>query len=129
MSKKARRGPPKRLEVPDKLYFRIGEVAQLVDVDSHVLRYWEKEFKLKPHRSPSGQRLYQKQDLSMFLRIKHLLHDDGYTIAGARKVLSSTTKTAVMINPSGVRDALQRVTGLREEMSAYRAEILTGYHS
>ena len=75
-------------DLPDKLYFRIGEVARLVGVDSHVLRYWESEFKMKPHRSSSGQRLYRKSDLARFLRIKHLLHDEGYTIAGARKALS-----------------------------------------
>ena len=51
-------------DVPDKLYFRIGEVAELVGVEAHVLRYWETEFKLRPHRSSSGQRLYRKQDVS-----------------------------------------------------------------
>ena len=61
--------------IPDKLYFRIGEVAQLVGVDAHVLRYWESEFKIKPHRSSSGQRLFRKQDLSSFYRIKSLLHE------------------------------------------------------
>jgi DNA-binding transcriptional MerR regulator len=73
--------------LPDKLYFRIGEVAELLGVETHVLRYWESEFKLKPHRSSSGQRLYRKQDVSLFFRVKHLLHNEGYTIAGARKFL------------------------------------------
>ena len=56
-----------KADLPDKLYFRIGEVAQLVGVDSHVLRYWESEFKMKPHRSSSGQRLVSKARLGAFL--------------------------------------------------------------
>ena len=57
-------------DIPDKLYFRIGEVAELVGVESHVLRYWEGEFKMRPHRSSSGQRLYRKRDISRSLKIK-----------------------------------------------------------
>ena len=74
-------------EVPDKLYFRIGEVAALVGVDAHVLRYWEAEFKLRPTRSTAGQRLYRRQDVSRFLRVRQLVHEEGFTIAGARRVL------------------------------------------
>ena len=99
-------------DVPDKLYFRIGEVAQLVAVDAHVLRYWESEFRMKPHRSPSGQRLYRKQDLSRFLRIKTLLHEEGYTIAGARRVLAGG-KSQASADPARIRTALDKVRGLR----------------
>ena len=59
-------------QVPDKLYFRIGEIAKLVGVDAHVLRYWESEFGMKPHRSSTGQRMYRKQDLTRFLKIRSL---------------------------------------------------------
>jgi DNA-binding transcriptional MerR regulator len=111
--------------IPDKLYFRIGEVAQLVGVDAHVLRYWESEFRLKPHRSASGQRLYRKQDLSRFLRIKHLLHEEGYTIAGARKVLSGQAGgPATSVDPERIRTALNRVESLRDRIREIRDDIL-----
>lgn len=109
-------------EIPDKLYFRIGEVARLVGVDAHVLRYWESEFNMKPHRSSSGQRLYRKQDLARFLRIKHLLHDEGYTIAGARRVLSDGGKTNTM-DPERLKEALARVEQLRFAIQDFREEI------
>jgi DNA-binding transcriptional MerR regulator len=76
--------------IPDKLYFKIGEVAKLAEVPPHVLRYWESEFPgIKPKRANSQQRLYRHQDVELVLRIKSLLHDQGYTIAGARKLLQS----------------------------------------
>lgn len=108
--------------IPDKLYFRIGEVAQLVGVDAHVLRYWESEFRMKPHRSASGQRLYRKQDLSRFLRVKHLLHDEGYTIAGARKVLAGQGMPAAA-DPERIRAALERVEALRDRIREFRDDI------
>ena len=75
-------------EIPDRVYFRIGEVSSLVGVDPHVLRYWESEFKvIKPRRAKSKQRLYRRKDVENLLRIKALLHDEGYTIAGARRLL------------------------------------------
>ena len=81
---------PKRREIPDKVYFRIGEVSELVGVDQHVLRYWETEFKvIRPRRANSNQRLYRKQDVENLLLIKTLLHDEGYTISGARKLLKN----------------------------------------
>jgi len=73
--------------LPDQLYFRIGEVAKLVGVEAHVLRYWEGEFGFEPHRSPRGQRLYTKEDISNFLEIRQLLHEQGYTVAGARNLM------------------------------------------
>jgi DNA-binding transcriptional MerR regulator len=76
--------------IPDKLYFRIGEVAKLCRVQAYVLRFWESEFpQLKPNKSGTGQRLYRKRDVELALRIKRLLHEEGYTIAGARHVLQS----------------------------------------
>lgn len=79
--------------IPDKLYFRIGEVARLCKVQSYVLRFWETEFpQLKPNKSGTGQRLYRKRDVEMALRIKRLLHEEGYTIAGARHVLQSEAR-------------------------------------
>ena len=110
-------------EIPDKLYFRIGEVAQLVGVDAHVLRYWESEFRMKPHRSASGQRLYRKADLARFLRIRHLLHDEGYTIAGARRVLAGASESAGGIDPTQVKAALEQLAALRGNIQAFRDDI------
>ncbi len=75
-----------RQHIPDKVYFRIGEVSALVGVAPHVLRYWESEFTLvKPRRAASNQRLYRRKDVEALLLIRELLHNRGYTIAGARK--------------------------------------------
>jgi DNA-binding transcriptional MerR regulator len=75
--------------VPDKLYFRIGEVSELTETKSYVLRYWETEFPtLKPVKSRSGHRLYRREDIQTVLEIKRLLYDEGFTIEGARKQLS-----------------------------------------
>jgi DNA-binding transcriptional MerR regulator len=77
-------------DIPDKLYFRIGEVARLCDVPAYVLRFWESEFpQLKPHKGGTGQRLYRKRDVETALHIKSLLYQDGYTIPGARQVIKS----------------------------------------
>ena len=81
-----------------QLYFRIGEVADIVGVDSHVLRYWEKELEMSPHRSNSGQRLYRKSDITQFMKIKHLVHDEGYTIGGARKALQDETQSLIPVD-------------------------------
>nr|WP_051309267.1 MerR family transcriptional regulator [Desulfogranum japonicum] len=76
------------MKIPDKKYFRIGEVSTIVGVDTHVLRYWESEFKnIRPVRGKSKQRLYRRQDIDNLLLIRNLLHYEGYTISGARKLL------------------------------------------
>jgi len=83
------RHEPQQPVIPDKLYFRIGEVAKLCGVETYVLRFWETEFPaLRPNKSGTGQRLYRKREVELALRVKRLLHDEGYTIAGARQVLS-----------------------------------------
>ena len=80
-------------EIPDKLYFRIGDVALLCEVPAYVLRFWETEFpQLKPNKGGTGQRLYRKRDVEMALRIKSLLYDQGYTIPGARQVFKVEAK-------------------------------------
>ncbi|MGH9482942.1 MAG: MerR family transcriptional regulator [Terriglobales bacterium] len=76
--------------IPDKLYFKIGEVARLARVEPYVLRFWESEFPaLRPGKSPKGQRMYRRREVEMALRLKKLLHEQGFTIAGARKHLKS----------------------------------------
>jgi DNA-binding transcriptional MerR regulator len=76
--------------IPEKLFFKIGEVCDLTGVQAHVLRYWESEFPmLSPQKNRAGQRTYRKRDVEIALRIKELLYDDQYTIAGAKKRLAS----------------------------------------
>jgi DNA-binding transcriptional MerR regulator len=80
--------------IPDKLYFRIGEVASLCRLPAYVLRFWETEFpQLKPVKSSTGQRMYRKRDVESVVRIKKLLYEDGFTIAGARLQLREETKS------------------------------------
>ncbi len=79
--------------IPEKQYFKIGEVSEILDVEPYVLRYWESEFKiLKPTRTRARQRLYHKKDLELLLEIKHLLYDEKFTIAGAKKRLQEMKK-------------------------------------
>ena len=74
--------------IPDKLYFKIGEVSKLAGVETHVLRYWESEFNIvKPSRTRAKQRLYSKEDLGLILAIKKLLYQDKFTIEGAKNIL------------------------------------------
>ena len=99
-----------------KLFFRIGEVAQILGVDTHVVRYWESEFEIEPHRSNSGQRLYRKEDLASYLRIKHLLHGEGYTIAGARKVLAGEGGVELTVDVERIREVIGRLDNLRDRL-------------
>jgi len=82
-------------DIPDKLYFKIGEVSKIADVAPHVLRYWESEFsEIRPKRANSKQRLYRHTDVEIILKIKNLLHERGYTISGARKLLATGEEIA-----------------------------------
>src|SRR3974390_2114751 len=77
-------------EIPDKLYFKIGEVSELLGVEPYVLRYWETEFPfLSPKKSGTGHRLYRRKDVELLLRIKHLLYEKRFTIEGARQTLQA----------------------------------------
>ena len=113
----------KELDIPDKLYFRIGEVADMVGVDTHVLRYWESEFEMKPHRSNSGQRLYRKVELTQFMRIKHLVHDEGYTVAGAKKAMASNSQPASGISAEQIQMVLTRLETLRLKLNGLKQEL------
>jgi DNA-binding transcriptional MerR regulator len=91
---KARPGRSNDVVVPDKLYFRIGEVSRLCRLPAYVLRFWETEFpQLKPVKSNTGQRMYRRKDVEAVLRVKKLLYEEGFTIAGARQQLRSEVKT------------------------------------
>ena len=82
------------LQIPDKLYFKIGEVAQLMGVEPYVLRYWETEFpEIAPAKSKSKQRLYKREDVEHIAQIKNMLHKQGFTIKGARQKLVELKRT------------------------------------
>lgn len=104
------------ITIPDKLYFKIGEVAKMADVPTHVLRYWESEFPgIKPKRASSKQRLYRREDVELILKIKKLLHTQGYTIAGARKLIQSggeipeTPQKYKKNVPKAIREPLRKI--------------------
>src|ERR687890_926651 len=83
------------IAIPEKLFFKIGEVCDITEVQAHVLRYWESEFPmLAPQKNRAGQRTYRKRDVEMVLRIKELLYEDQYTIAGAKKRLTNELRGA-----------------------------------
>ena len=84
---------PGKQEIPDKLYFRIGDVSRLAGVKAYVLRYWETEFPaIAPKKSGTGQRLYRRKDVELILEIKHLLYEKRFTIEGARKAIEDRAK-------------------------------------
>ena len=102
------------IAIPEKIFFKIGEVCDLVGVQAHVLRYWETEFPmLSPQKNRSGQRSYRRRDVEIALRIKELLYDDLYTIAGAKKKLQVELRetTRLKIVPS---DAAQNESFIKE---------------
>lgn len=109
--------------IPDKMFFRIGELADLVGVEPHVLRYWETEFRIRPQRSPSGQRMYRRKDISKFLRIKTLLYKQGFTIAGARRALADAADGdagAMESDVDQLRVGLDRLIAVKEHIGAVR---------
>jgi len=114
--------PKETPEIPDKLYFRIGEVAGLLGVESYVLRYWESEFPtLAPKKSGSGHRLYRRKDVELLLKIKHLLYDKRYTIEGARQSLHNEAKGPKSAAPDRQQGDLftpDPLTRVRSELAA-----------
>lgn len=109
--------------IPEKIYFKIGEVCDLVGVQAHVLRYWETEFPmLSPQKNRSGQRSYRRKDVEIALRIKELLYDEMFTIAGAKKKLQLELREAPKLKivhpeprPAPVRDVLDDAPGLFDD--------------
>lgn len=92
-------------EIPDKLYFKIGEVSELLGVEPYVLRYWETEFTvLSPKKSGTGHRLYRRKDVELLLRIKHLLYEKKFTIEGARQLLHESRGPKTRPSKTAQRD-------------------------
>jgi DNA-binding transcriptional MerR regulator len=109
-----RRQPP--AEIPDRLYYRIGDVARICGVEPYVLRFWETQFpNLKPNKGGTGQRLYRRREVELALRIRQLVHQEGYTLAGARQALEAAPRPR----------AKQGVLALTEEQAQKRLETAT----
>lgn len=116
-------------EIPDKLYFRIGEVSRLAGIKPHVLRFWETEFSgIGPKKSGTGQRLYRRKDVELVLEIKRLLYEKRFTIEGARKFLEDRARSADRVAEAAERKARSQpklfqdpVPGLEEMKKELRA--------
>jgi DNA-binding transcriptional MerR regulator len=132
-AKKKRNATNSEVDIPEKLYFRIGEVAELAKLEPYVLRFWETEFpQLKPTKSSTGQRMYRRRDVENVLVIKRLLYEEGFTIAGAREKLKTDAKASrqqqplPFIAPSANKDGLKRVrAGLQDLLKLLN----TRYHA
>ncbi|HMF53389.1 MAG TPA: MerR family transcriptional regulator [Edaphobacter sp.] len=124
-----RNTPPSGAEIPDKLYFRIGEVSRLCDIPAYVLRFWESEFpQLKPHKGGTGQRLYRRRDVEAVLHIKSLLYDEGYTISGARQAIKTEQRQkapqlSLGIDAAGAGSSPQHLKKLQKEMRELLAHL------
>jgi DNA-binding transcriptional MerR regulator len=112
-------------ELPVKLYYRIGEVSDLVGVEPHVLRYWETEFRsIRPQKSRKGQRIYSRRDVDRLLKVKDLLYTHGFTIAGARRRLRETGLEPPTAAESRAAERTRGMLGdLRREVEGMLAEL------
>ena len=121
-----------RMDLPDKLYFKIGEVSHITKVKQHVLRYWESEFSsIRPQKSKSNQRLYRRNDLEAILAIKHLLYDRKFTIEGARKHLKAEGVDSSLPTPN-LEEVAQSVRKevsdeMNEKLGRVRAQMTGQY--
>lgn len=113
--------------IPDRLYFKIGDVARICEVETYVLRFWESQFpQLKPNKSGTGQRLYRKRDVELALEIKRLVHAEGYTLAGARQTLEQTHRrrdAQPTLVPAVSADASKRLDAAAATVGHARAEL------
>ena len=112
------------VKIPEKLYFKIGEVSDITGVKPYVLRYWESEFNIvRPSKSASNQRLYKRREVEMILEIKRLLYEEKFTIAGAKKVLqehSAPAKEEQLSLPLTDKNAQEALQHLRKEIQAIK---------
>lgn len=114
------------MEIPDRLYFRIGDVAKICGVEPYVLRFWETQFpNLKPNKGGTGQRLYRRREVELALKIKQLVHSEGYTLAGARQALEVAPRMRVKqgVLPLTNEQAQQRLDGAIAAIGRVRAEL------
>jgi len=115
---------PVNTHIPNKLYFKIGEVSEITGIQPYVLRYWESEFKtIKPSRTKSKQRIYRKNDVEIILEIKRMLYEEKLTIAGARKKLQelkSKRKNQLQFDFDGKKDHRNILKEIKRELKAIR---------
>ena len=105
---------PDQIKIPDKFYFKIGEVSKIAGLPSHVLRFWESEFnRIKPRRTETGQRSYTKKDIEIILEIKHLLHEKKFTIDGARKHINAKAAAESPATRRFLEDLKTELTSIR----------------
>jgi DNA-binding transcriptional MerR regulator len=114
--------------IPDRLYFKIGDVARICEVETYVLRFWESQFpQLKPNKSGTGQRLYRKRDVELALEIKRLVHAEGYTLAGARQTLEQThrkrNQQPTLVPATSAADVNKRLDRVAATVGHARAEL------
>jgi DNA-binding transcriptional MerR regulator len=110
--------------IPDRLYFKIGDVARICEVETYVLRFWESQFpQLKPNKSGTGQRLYRKRDVELALEIKRLVHAEGYTLAGARQTLEQVHRRDPESTSQQSEDHGKRLDSVAAAIGHARAEL------
>jgi DNA-binding transcriptional MerR regulator len=112
--------------IPDKMYFKISEVSKLTGLEPYILRYWETEFKMiKPMRTKTNQRLYRRKDLELIFRIKQMLYEEGFTIAGTRKKLEEeSAKEPEQLNLNlEEKKYLSLLIALKKELKAIRVAL------
>lgn len=110
---------PYRKKIPDKLYFKIGEVSEISGLPSHVLRFWESEFKkIKPRRTEAGQRSYTRKDIETIFEIKDLLHDKKFTLEGARKYLNARTKPDLLTEKELLAELKAELISIRDMLDS-----------
>jgi DNA-binding transcriptional MerR regulator len=117
---------PAHGSLPPKLYFRIGEVAELVGVEPHVLRYWEREFRsVRPTKSAKGQRVYSRRDVENLMRVRELLYKEGFTIAGAKKKLQRSGLEPEADEPVDAETEKTRdqLLAIRKDIEQFLAEL------
>ena len=112
--------------IPDRLYFKIGDVARICEVETYVLRFWESQFpQLKPNKSGTGQRLYRRRDVELALEIKRLVHAEGYTLAGARQTLEHghRRRAPEAVPQKPANDSSKRLDAVAAAIGHARAEL------
>ncbi len=110
--------------IPDRLYFKIGDVARICGVETYVLRFWETQFpQLKPNKSGTGQRLYRRRDVETALEIKRLVHGEGYTLVGARQALNEGRKAAPRRATASPDESSRRLDSAAAVIGAARSEL------
>jgi DNA-binding transcriptional MerR regulator len=121
-----KRVSPAQVVIPDRLYFKIGDVAAICGLETYVLRFWESQFpQLKPNKSGTGQRLYRRREVELVLEIKRLVHEQGYTLAGARQALEGLSRRRDQAQrlPLSDGDSGQRMEKVASAVRSARTEL------